>query len=41
VLDKLRDRQAADHRKQQERQATKQFDELAAVGYFRRQEAPA
>lgn len=38
VLEKLRDRQAAAHRQEVQRQETKQFDEMAAVAYVRRQE---
>jgi flagellar FliJ protein len=38
VLEKLRDRQAAAYRQEAERQAAKQFDEMAAVAYVRRQE---
>jgi len=41
VLEKLRERQAATWKKENERQEAKQFDELAIVGYGRRQEAPA
>jgi flagellar FliJ protein len=40
VLEKLRERQAAAWKKENERQEVKQFDELAIVGYGRRQEAP-
>lgn len=40
VLEKLRQRQAAAWRKEAERQETKQFDEIAVVGFARRQEAP-
>jgi flagellar protein FliJ len=38
VLEKLRDRQAAAYRQQTDRLAAKQFDEMAAVAYVRRQE---
>ncbi len=41
VLEKLRERQAAAWTKAAQRQEVKQFDELAIVGYGRRQEAPA
>src|SRR5439155_15342933 len=41
VLEKLRERQAEIWKKETERQAVKQFDELALVGYGRRQEAAA
>jgi len=41
VLEKLRERQAAAWKKENERQEVKQLDELAIVGYGRRQEAPA
>ena len=41
VLEMLRDRQAAAWKKATERQEVKEFDELAIVGYSRRQEAPA
>src|SRR5262245_10867152 len=41
VLEKLRERQAAAWKKENERQEVKQFDELAVVCYGRRQEAPA
>jgi flagellar FliJ protein len=40
VLEKLRERQAAAWRKETQRQEVKQYDELAMVGYSRRQEAP-
>jgi len=40
VFEKLRERQAAVWRKETQRQEAKQFDELAMVGYSRRQEAP-
>jgi flagellar FliJ protein len=38
VLEKLRDRQATTHRQEEQRLETKQFDELALVGYTRRRE---
>ncbi len=38
VLEKLRDRQSASHRQEEQRLETKQFDELALVGYSRRRE---
>jgi flagellar FliJ protein len=38
VLEKLRERQAAVYRQQAERQAAKQFDEMAGVAYARRRE---
>ena len=41
VLEKLRERQAAAHRQEAERQEVKQFDETAILGYVRRQEALA
>jgi flagellar FliJ protein len=41
VLEKLRQRQAAVWKRETERQEVKQFDELASVGFSRRQEAPA
>jgi flagellar FliJ protein len=41
VLEKLRERQAAAWTKAAQRQEMKQFDELAIVGYGRRQETPA
>jgi flagellar FliJ protein len=41
VLEKLRERQAAAHRKETQRQEVKQFDETAVLGYVRRQEALA
>jgi flagellar FliJ protein len=41
VLEKLRARQAAAHRRESERLDVKQFDELAAQAFVRRQEAPA
>jgi flagellar biosynthesis chaperone FliJ len=39
VLEKLRERQSAAHRKETQRQEVKQFDETAILGYVRRQEA--
>ncbi len=39
VLEKLHDRQLATHRSQAERLETKQFDEIAILGYVRNQEA--
>jgi flagellar protein FliJ len=41
VLEKLRERQAAAHRREAERLDVKQFDELAAQAFVRRQEAHA
>jgi flagellar FliJ protein len=41
VLEKLRERRVAAWKKENERQEVKQFDELAIVGYGRRQEASA
>ena len=41
VLEKLRERQAAAHRKEAERREVRQFDETAILGYTRRQEVPA
>jgi len=41
VLEKLRERQAAAHRQQTERLETKQFDEMAILGYVRRKEVPS
>lgn len=38
VLEKLRDRQAAAYRKEEEHREAKQFDELAILGYLREQE---
>jgi flagellar FliJ protein len=38
VLEKLRERQAAAYRQQAERQAAKQFDEMAGLAYARRRE---
>jgi flagellar FliJ protein len=40
VLEKLRERQAAAHRQQAHRLETKQFDEMAILGYVRRKEVP-
>src|SRR5436190_2363256 len=39
VLEKLRERQAAAHQKEVARQEVKQFDEMAILGFVRRQEA--
>jgi flagellar FliJ protein len=39
VLEKLRQRRAAEHRKQQERQEAKQLDELGILGFVQREEA--
>jgi flagellar FliJ protein len=41
VLEKLRDRQAAAWKKASDREETKQFDEMAIIGYARGQEATA
>ncbi len=41
VLEKLRARQEAAHRKEQQRQETKELDELARLGFVYRQEATA
>jgi len=41
VLEKLRERQAAAHRKEVARQEVKQFDETALLGFVRRQEVTA
>jgi flagellar FliJ protein len=38
VLEKLRERQAAQQRRHEERQQVKQLDELAAIGHARRKE---
>ena len=40
VLEKLRERQAAAYKQAAARQEVKQFDEMAMLGYVRRQEAP-
>jgi flagellar FliJ protein len=39
VLEKLRERQLAKHRREQERREAKTYDELAATGYLRNTEA--
>jgi len=39
VLEKLKERQAAAHRKDEDRQEAKLYDEMATVGYSRRREA--
>ncbi len=39
ILEKLRERQGLAHRVRQEQLQTKQFDELASLGYGRRREA--
>jgi flagellar protein FliJ len=41
VLEKLRERQAAAHCQHASRQVAKQFDEMAVLGYVRRQEVPS
>jgi flagellar FliJ protein len=41
VLEKLREKQATAHRRQAERLEAKQLDEVAILGYARRQEAPS
>lgn len=40
VLEKLRARQALNHRREQDRQETKQLDEMALIGYVRSREEP-
>jgi len=39
VMEKLKERQAAAHRCETERQEAKQYDEMAVIGYSRRREA--
>jgi flagellar protein FliJ len=39
VLDKLKERQAAAHRRQSDRQEAKLYDEMATIGFSRRREA--
>jgi flagellar FliJ protein len=39
VLEKLKERQAAAHRREIDRQEAKQFDEMAVIGFSRRREA--
>jgi flagellar FliJ protein len=39
VLEKLKERQAATHRREADRQEAKLYDEMATIGYSRRREA--
>jgi len=39
VLEKLRERQAAADRKQDERREARQYDEIAAIGFLRQEAA--